>query len=62
MCEYHGFKIKAITGSNFHTSNMFLQLGSFLNNFGLNGLDFCNALRNTEFSLYAPNICILIQK
>lgn len=63
MSESFGYKIKAVTGSNFHTSGMFLQLAEQmqqLNN--TNGLDFCNALRNTEFSLFAPNICILIQK
>lgn len=62
MCQNSGFKIKAFVGSNFHTSNMFKQLGESLFKFGLDGINFCNALRNTEFNLYAPNICILIQK
>lgn len=62
MAEESGFKIKELTGSNFHTSNLFHQLGNNLNQVGLNGNDYCNMLRNTEFVKYAPNICILLQK
>lgn len=59
MSENIGYKIKSITGSNFYTSELFKELGDTLN---INGLDFGNCLRNTKFSLYAPNICVLLQK
>lgn len=62
MCQNEGYKIKAFVGSNFHTSNMFKQLGESLLHLNVDGTNFCNALRNTEFNIYAPSICILIQK
>ena len=62
MSQNIGYKIVSITGSNFYTSNLFKQLGDNLNSIGIDGLTYGNLLRNTEFSLYAPNICILLQK
>ena len=62
IAENTGYKIVTMSGSNFHTSNLFGQLGNSFKNIGIDGINFCNALRNTEFSLYAPNLCILLQK
>ena len=59
LAETTGYKVSALTGSNFFTSNLISQLGEKIN---MDGLQYCNLLRNTDFVNYAPNICILLQK
>jgi hypothetical protein len=60
ICE--GYEIKTITGSNFHTSELLRQMASNLWEIGIDGLQYCNILRNTNFVSYAPNLCILLKK
>jgi hypothetical protein len=62
MSEDIGYKIVSLTGSNFHVSKLFSQLGSNLEEFGLDGLTYGNMLRNSGFVEFAPNICVLLQK
>lgn len=62
MGENCGYKLISATGSNFYTSEMFRELGNNLGEIGIDGLTYGNILRNTRFSLYAPNICVLLQK